>query len=95
MTIYAGLNRNLGWHQTESTELLDAGIKWLSDTPDKPSKGFGSKYYISAAWAVFRSKADGTEYVHINTHLDVTDENIRKAEMGLVLAMVKGFTDKG
>lgn len=87
--------KNYIWYRTETIELVDAGINWLSETPKEPSRGFGSKFYISAAWAVFRSKEDGTEYVHINTHLDVTDENIRKAEMELVLAMVKGFTDKG
>lgn len=87
--------KNYIWYNSSTTKLIDGGRIWLSETPDKPSKGFGATNFISAGWAIFENKATGAQYVHINTHLFVGDEKIRGKEAEVLLAKIKEFTDKG
>lgn len=51
-------------------KLVDSGTFWLSETPDKVSKGWDAKYYRTCTWVVLENKETGEQYAHINTHLD-------------------------
>ncbi len=51
-------------------EKIDGGTFWLSETPEKPSKGFGANYYRNATWGVFKHIPTGEIFYYINTHLD-------------------------
>lgn len=51
-------------------ELVDSGDFWLSETPDKPSKGWDSACSRITTWAILKDKATGFVYAHFNTHLD-------------------------
>ena len=86
---YVGVGRNDGaqsgeysaiFYRKERMVLLDCGDFWLSDTPDKPSKGFPSKggsttYYRICSWGKFFDKGTGTVIYHFNTHLDLDETN--------------------
>ena len=51
-------------------EKIDGGTFWLSETPDKPSKGFGANYSRNATWGLFKHIPSGKTFYYINTHLD-------------------------
>ncbi len=87
--------KNYIYYNTQSTRLIESGKIWLSETPYVPSKGFGSRFYISAAWALFEIKSTGEKYVHLNTHLNVDKSAIRKAEIDVLLAKAKEFEAQG
>lgn len=86
---YIGVGRDNGnaggeysaiFYRTERMVLIDYGYFWLSDTPDKPSKGFPSKggsttYKRIATWGKFYDKVAGVIVYHINTHLDLDETN--------------------
>ena len=86
---YIGVGRNDGktsgeysaiFYRKDRMVLLDKGDFWLSDTPDKPSKGFPSKggsttYYRICSWGKFFDKVSGSVVYHFNTHLDLDETN--------------------
>ena len=51
-------------------ELVESDTFWLSETPDKPSKGWDGACTRICTWAKLKDKSSGKIYVHINTHLD-------------------------
>ena len=68
------------FYKKERLVLLDNGNFWLSDTPDKPSKGFPSKgggtsYYRICTWGKFYDKLSGSVIYHFNTHMDLDEIN--------------------
>ncbi len=87
--------KNYIYYNTNSTRLIEGGKFWLSETPNVPSKGFGSRFYISAAWALLEIKESGERYVHINTHLNVDKSEIRNAEVKVILAKAREFEEQG
>lgn len=87
--------KNFIFYNSNTTKLVEGGRLWLSETPDKPSQGFGATNYISAGWAILENKETGAQYVHVNTHLFVGDAAIRTKEYGVLSAKIKEFTDKG
>jgi endonuclease/exonuclease/phosphatase family metal-dependent hydrolase len=72
-------------------ELVDSGIKWLSDTPDKRSKFADSEYYRSMTYAILKDKATGEQFVVVNTHLDFAKINAKQTEK--LLELSAGFRD--
>ena len=46
------------------------GTYWLSDTPDKPSKGWDGACYRCATWAICRVVSSGKRFFCTNTHID-------------------------
>lgn len=51
-------------------EKIEVGTFWLSETPDKPSKGWDANYYRTATWGLFKHIATGKQFLFVNTHLD-------------------------
>ena len=49
---------------------IEVGTFWLSETPDKPSKGWDANYYRTATWGLFKHIATGQIFFMVNTHLD-------------------------
>ena len=89
------VTKNYIYYRTDRLKVVESGVFWLSETPETSSKGFGSEYYISCCWAIFESLENGSRYVHMNTHLDVNSEEIRKKELEVLLPRVQGFVDEG
>ena len=86
--------KNFIWYNSDTTELVESGRIWLSATPNTPSKAEGSHFYITAAWAKLRNKATGMTYVHVNTHLDTDSEELRNANVEVLMPLVQQFTDE-
>ena len=87
--------KNFIWYNAENNELLDSGRIWLSETPDVPSKGFGSRFYISAGYAVVKNKQTGECAAYVNTHLDVEKLERRMNEIKVIKQKIKELEDKG
>jgi len=68
------------FYKKERMMLIDHGDFWLSDTPEKPSKGFPSKggstqYYRICSWGKFIDKATCSYIYYFNTHMDLDETN--------------------
>lgn len=74
---------------TKRFELLGSGTKWLSDTPDKPSKLEKSYCLRIFTWTKIRDRQTGRVHCHINTHLDHGLEEIRVAQARMLLDFTK------
>ena len=85
------MTKNYIYYDPQQVSIINHGVIWLSETPDMPSQGYGSKYFISATWAIFESLADSKRYVHINTHLDAFNEPIREKEIAMVMELADSF----
>ncbi len=87
--------KNYVFYDPAKAELLDGGRFWLSDTPETASKGFGSRFFISAGWAKLRVPGAKKPLVFVNTHLDVYSEETRIAEIGVLMAHIRRFLAEG
>lgn len=86
------------FYRKDRMVLLDTGNFWLSDTPDKPSKGFPSKggsttYYRICTWGKFFDKISGSVVYHFNTHMDL-DETNRQQSYYLIKQKIEEIASK-
>ena len=49
---------------------IKSGTFWLSETPEKVSKGWDAALERIATWAVLKDKTSGEELIFMNTHFD-------------------------
>ena len=64
------------------------GMFWLSETPEKPSKGWDAKCRRTATWAVLKHKKSGKEFFFVNTHLDHVGTEARKNALSLLVSKI-------
>ncbi|MBO5254949.1 MAG: endonuclease/exonuclease/phosphatase family protein [Opitutales bacterium] len=57
-------------YNTAKFEVLKSGTFWISETPEKVSKGWGAKHFRICSWGEFKHKATGRTFFFFNTHLD-------------------------
>lgn len=72
----------------ERLELTDSGGFWLSETPRKPSRSWGTRVTRSANWALFRLKGVGLAFLYLNTHLDHKSPPARREGSALIVGEV-------
>ncbi len=77
--------------RTDKYELVDWGTFWLSETPDKVSKGWDSNYPRTCTWVVLKNRETGMRYAHVNTHLDNGGVLARENGLSLVLEKCASF----
>ena len=58
------------FYKKERFKVLKSGTFWLSETPQKASKGWDASLERIATWAVFRDKNTREEFIFMNTHFD-------------------------
>ena len=76
------------FYNTSKVKLLEWGTYWLSETPDKPSKGWDANYYRTMTWAKMQMKYSGKKFFYVNTHLDSDSALARKNGLKLILDKV-------
>lgn len=74
-------------------EVIDSGTFWLSETPEKPSKGWDAACNRICTWTHLKNKETGEEYVHMNSHFDHLGVKARKNSVSLILERAKAFGD--
>lgn len=76
---YVGVGREDGdkdgefsavFYKKDKFTASESGNFWISETPEKPSKGWDSACTRIATFVKLTDKENGKAYVHFNTHLD-------------------------
>lgn len=70
-------------------ELLKSGEFWLSETPEKPSKGWDAALPRICTWVKLAEKNTGKEFWFFNLHMDHVGVKARKNSSKLVLRKIK------
>ena len=73
-------------YRLDRFELLDSNTFWLSHTPDEPSVVVDGKDKRICTWAKLKDKQTGEIFVYANTHLDHTDDEVRGAQVTILMA---------
>jgi len=72
--------------------LLKHGTFWLSETPDKPSKGWDAALNRIVTWGKFQSKVTGKQFIVFNTHFDHRGVEARKESAALIRKKIEEMT---
>lgn len=89
-----GVGRDNGRHKGEhmsifynkkTVRLLKWGTYWLSETPEKPSKGWDADCIRTATWTLMKDKRSGKKFYYVNTHLDHVGWEARKNGLALIV----------
>lgn len=76
-------------YDTRRLQLLDSGTFWLSETPEKVSKGWDAALPRVATWAKLRDKTGRKVFFVVNTHFDHVGREARKNSAGLIVQRVQ------
>lgn len=70
-------------------ELLDKGVFWLSETPDKPGKGWDAALPRIACWVQLRDRETKQKLYVLNTHFDHRGREAREQSAALLAKQVR------
>lgn len=79
---------------TEKLQVLESGTFWLSETPDKPSKGWDAAYNRVCTYALFKVKKGGKKFWAFNVHFDHVGNLARENSSKLILEKINTFNTK-
>jgi endonuclease/exonuclease/phosphatase family metal-dependent hydrolase len=94
---YAGVGRDKGgkegefsavFYNPEKLKVLDQSTFWLSETPDKPSKGWDAALNRVCTWVKFENK-EGKKFYVFNVHYDHIGQKAREESSKLVIRKIK------
>ncbi|CAM3418337.1 endonuclease/exonuclease/phosphatase family protein [Pontibacter korlensis] len=100
---YIGVGRDDGkqkgefaavFYKKDKYKLLKQGNFWLSETPDKPGKGWDADFPRVCTWGLFKEQGSGLEFYLFNVHFDHRGEQARKESVKLILQKVKDIAGK-
>ena len=77
------------FYRKDMFEMLDHGDFWLSETPDRPSKGWDAVLERICTWGHFRVKETGFEFLFFNLHMDHVGKQARVESAFLVQEKMK------
>ena len=81
------------FYRKDKYTVAESGNFWLSETPEKESKGWDAVCYRICTWAVLENKETKEKYVHVNTHLDHIGVLARRNGVELMLEHLKNYND--
>lgn len=76
------------FYKKERFNLLDQNTFWLSETPDKVSKGWDAAYLRICTYGHFQDKQTKTRFWVFNTHLDNEGATARLEAIKLILRKI-------
>ena len=79
------------FYRTDCYKLIEKGSFWLSETPEKMSKDWGSACYRICSYVILEDLASGMQFVVFNTHLDHVSDEARIKGIGVVLDKISQF----
>ncbi len=77
------------FYNADKFDLISHGQFWLSETPDKPSKGWDAALNRICTWGKFSSKSDGKTFYVFNTHFDHIGDTARANSAILIQEKIK------
>ncbi len=81
-------------YNSEKLKVLQSGTFWLSETPEKPSKGWDAAYNRVCTYALFQTKKGGKKFWAFNVHFDHIGNVARKNSASLILNEIKTLNTK-
>lgn len=100
---YVGVGRDDGaqggeyspvFYKKERFTLLDSGTFWLSETPDKVSKGWDARHRRVCSWGYFKDKVSRRKFWFFNLHMDHIGIVARRESAKLVVARIAEMCGK-
>ena len=82
-------------YNLETMEVLEWGTFWLSETPDKQSKGWDGAYPRTATWALMKDKRNGRKFYYVNTHLDHVGKEAQSKGLSLIMDRIADLNKAG
>ncbi len=89
-----GEHMSIFWNK-KTIKMLKWGTFWLSETPEKPSKGWDAKCKRTATWALMKDKKTGKRFYYVNTHLDHRGSEARRQGLNLIVSRIDEINPKG
>ncbi len=74
------------FYRKDRFEVLESGMFWLSETPDRPGRGWDADLPRICSWAKMRRIPDGRPFCFMTVHLDHRGKLARMESMKLLLA---------
>ncbi len=74
---------------------LKNGTFWLSETPDKPSRGWDASLNRICTYVLLQDRSTGTGFWVFNTHFDHRGRTARKGSAKLILQKIGEFNKDG
>jgi endonuclease/exonuclease/phosphatase family metal-dependent hydrolase len=81
-------------YDPERLRPLDTGGFWLSETPEKHSRSWGTRVARSATWVLFAMTDADLSILHLNTHLDHISAPARREGSRLVVKKIAELSDR-
>lgn len=82
------------FYDTGKLKVLESGTFWLSETPEKPSKGWDAAYNRICTFALFQLKKGGKKFWAFNVHFDHVGNLARENSAKLILQKINGINTK-
>ena len=79
----------------DSVSVVKWGTFWLSDSPDRVSKGWDAACNRTCTWARVRHKRLGKELLYLNTHLDHKGTVARSESVKLIINKMSELNPDG
>jgi predicted alpha-1,2-mannosidase len=76
-------------YKKDKFSVLDSGNFWLSETPEKPSKGWDAGFNRVCSWIKFREKNTSREFYFFNVHFDHQGHVARREAGKLMVQKMK------
>lgn len=76
-------------YRKDTLTLLRNGDFWLSETPDRPSKGWDAQLPRICTWGFFEQKATGFKFYVFNVHFDHIGVAARRNSARFILQQIK------
>ena len=89
-----GEHMSILWNK-KKVSMMKWGTFWLSETPEKPSKGWDAECFRTATWALMKDKATGSKFYFVNTHLDHVGAEAQKNGLKLIVEKIAQINDDG
>ena len=89
-----GEHMSIFWNK-KTVKMLKWGTLWLSETPDKPSKGWDAACYRTATWTLMKDKRTGKKFYFVNTHLDHAGKEARANGLALIVDKIAEINPEG
>lgn len=97
---YIGVGRDDGekggefspiFYRKDRIELLNHGYFWLSESPDKPGRGWDAACTRICTWGYFKDKKSKRRFYFFNTHMDHVGVTARREGAKLIMARMKAL----
>ena len=77
------------FYNRQKFKKLDSGTFWLSETPDKPSRGWDASLNRICTYVLLQDKVAGEKFFVFNTHFDHRGKEARKNSAELIIKKIK------